>query len=583
MSFVAVSPIDFSKFEAQNMVIQNLALAPASPVEGQLYYDTSNDNLYVYTTAGWVDCTGAYTGGDGIDVTALSIDVDSTVARRNADNTIAGNVLASKATTGSNPVVSGVTSSTGYGVYGSTNSGIGVVGVGTSGRGIAAQSATGIGISSLASGSQAAIQAVNDSTGPAFKVESGHGSGAAFDANGEGKLINLVDGTAAQDAVTVAQLQALSAGIDVHSSVRVASTANIATISTGLAAGQVIDGVTLIAGDRVLLKNQSTPSQNGLWVSHATTPFRATDADAAGDLSGGSFVFVEEGTVGAETGWIISTNGSITPGTTAHTWQQFSGPGTYTAGAGITLSSNAFSVDTAIVVTKNADNTIAGNVLASKVTTGTNPVVSGTTSSSGIGVQGSSTSGRGIDGVATTGWGVYGVATTGIAGLFSNASNASPAVSIVNTGTAGVLSLNGSNSTGQPVFDVQGGSSAAASSFLSSGTGPAIKIGTGHGTGAAIDINAEGKIIGLVDGTGAQDGATFKQAGYTFKANCGTSATWTITHSLNTLDVMVEVVRVSDGRTVLADVVRTGVNAVDVIFGTAPTAAQYRALIRSVN
>lgn len=105
---------------------------------------------------------------------------------------------------------------------------------------------------------------------------------------------------------------------DWKGSCRCATTTN-KVIATDLNVGDVIDGVTLASGDRVLVKNQTTQSQNGIWVAGAS-PSRALDADAAGELSGGTTVKVEEGTVNADTEWTITTNGSITPGTTAHTW-----------------------------------------------------------------------------------------------------------------------------------------------------------------------------------------------------------------------------------------------------------------------
>lgn len=108
------------------------------------------------------------------------------------------------------------------------------------------------------------------------------------------------------------------AGAGMLTPCRAATTANITT-STALNSGDSLDGVTLADGDRVLVKDQSTASQNGIWVVDAT-PYRATDADAAGELAGGFTVTVQEGTVNADTLWMISTDGSITPGTTSHSW-----------------------------------------------------------------------------------------------------------------------------------------------------------------------------------------------------------------------------------------------------------------------
>lgn len=108
--------------------------------------------------------------------------------------------------------------------------------------------------------------------------------------------------------------------IDWKNSVRCATTANIAT-ATALNPGDVLDGVTLAENDRVLVKDQTTKSQNGIWVVKAT-PARALDADAVAELSGGSTIYVEEGTRNKRRTFQIITPGNITPGTTAHEYQQ---------------------------------------------------------------------------------------------------------------------------------------------------------------------------------------------------------------------------------------------------------------------
>ncbi len=105
---------------------------------------------------------------------------------------------------------------------------------------------------------------------------------------------------------------------DFKDSVKCCTTANV-TISTALNSGDSVDGVTLANGDRVLVANQTTQSQNGIYIVSAS-PARSTDADAVGELSGGSQVYVEQGTIYGDRVMAITTNGAITPGTTAHTW-----------------------------------------------------------------------------------------------------------------------------------------------------------------------------------------------------------------------------------------------------------------------
>lgn len=126
------------------------------------------------------------------------------------------------------------------------------------------------------------------------------------------------------DGAAVNQLQTairrLIDGGDYKASVRVATTANIAL--TGV---QTIDGVSVVAGDRVLVKNQTTGAENGIYVAAAGAWSRAEDANSAGDLSGGMLVPVESGTAFADTVWMLTTDGTITLGTTAITFEIKSG------------------------------------------------------------------------------------------------------------------------------------------------------------------------------------------------------------------------------------------------------------------
>jgi hypothetical protein len=110
--------------------------------------------------------------------------------------------------------------------------------------------------------------------------------------------------------------------------VRVASTAAI-TLATGCENGDTIDGVVLATGDRVLLKNQASGSENGIWVVAASgSPTRAGDADSSDELVNVS-VWVAEGTANADTLWTCTTNAPITVNTTALTFSQTGAGPTY--------------------------------------------------------------------------------------------------------------------------------------------------------------------------------------------------------------------------------------------------------------
>jgi hypothetical protein len=153
------------------------------------------------------------------------------------------------------------------------------------------------------------------------------------------KITNLLDPTNAQDAATKNYVDSVAQGLDPKQSVVVASTADIPTLSGLL----TIDGVTLVAGDRVLVKNESTPSANGIYIASASAWTRALDLNVWAEVPN-AFVFVESGTTQADTGWVCTSNQGGTLDSTAITWAQFSGAGTYTNGTGLTLTGNTFSI-----------------------------------------------------------------------------------------------------------------------------------------------------------------------------------------------------------------------------------------------
>lgn len=152
------------------------------------------------------------------------------------------------------------------------------------------------------------------------------------------KITGLATPTADTDAANKGYVDSVAQGLDPKASVRAATTANITLSGT-----QTIDGVSVIAGDRVLVKNQTTTSANGIYVAAASTWARAADMDNWTEVPN-AFVFVEEGTTNADTGWVCTSNAGGTLGTTAVAWAQFSGAGTYIAGNGLTLTGNTFAV-----------------------------------------------------------------------------------------------------------------------------------------------------------------------------------------------------------------------------------------------
>lgn len=166
------------------------------------------------------------------------------------------------------------------------------------------------------------------------------------------KLTNVATPTVGTDGANKQYVDDQVAGLSWKNEVRLATTA-AGTLSTSFANGSTIDGVALVTGDRILIKDQASGIENGIYVvAAAGAPTRATDADSANEINGAA-VFVTNGTVNGGQRYVCNTTGTITLGSTAITFVAFGGGISYVAGNGLLLTTNSFSVvaDTGIVVT----------------------------------------------------------------------------------------------------------------------------------------------------------------------------------------------------------------------------------------
>ena len=174
------------------------------------------------------------------------------------------------------------------------------------------------------------------------------------------RITGLADPSAAQDAATKNYVDLAVQGLDPKASVKAASTANIAALSGTM----TIDGVALVAGDRVLVKDQTTTSANGVYVVAAGAWARADDLSTWAEHVS-AYLFVEQGTVNADIGFLCTVDAGGTLGTTAITFVQFNGAGQIVAGAGLTKTGNTIDVGAGTGIVVAADSiALTGQALA---------------------------------------------------------------------------------------------------------------------------------------------------------------------------------------------------------------------------
>src|SRR3954454_9482063 len=311
-----LTDLDLAKNELRNGRIQNLASAPSSPVAGQIYYDSTLNKFGVYNgnSTSW-DYMG--TGSGSGDVTAPSSSVDGEIALFNSTT---GKLIKRATTSGLLKAASGVIAAAVSGTdYAPATSGT------------SALKGNGSGGFSNAT--------LNDVGAPT----------TSYSMNSQ-KLTSVADPTSAQDAATKNYVDNAVQGLSWKTAARVATTANITLSGT-----QTIDGVAVIAGDRVLVKDQTTPSQNGIYLVAAGAWTRTNDADSSAELINAT-IYVSEGTANADRVWTLTTNASITVGTTALTFAEVNGG---TTPAASTTTAGKVELATATETEARSDGTLA--------------------------------------------------------------------------------------------------------------------------------------------------------------------------------------------------------------------------------
>lgn len=369
-------PIDHNSLESLNFRLQNLATAPGTTGGGRMYYNSTSNTIEYHNGTAWINPL-ARANHTGTQAWSTIVSTPTTLGGYGITDAAPSSHVGSGGTAHANVVAGGAA---GF-MTGADKTKLDGIATGATANATDAQlrdRSTHTGTQLAATISNFDTQVRNSRLDQMALPTASIFMNAqlvrdiAAGTPGSNDAVNMVT----METAIAAAVTSSSAGIDSKPSVRVVANANITLTGT-----QSIDGVSVIANDRVLVRGQTTASQNGVYIVAAGAWTRATDADATGELTPGAFWFVEEGTTYGKSQWRIENTGSITVGTTSITINQFGQQLAYVNGNGLTLIGNTFAVgqgtgiivgtttvgiDTAVVVRKYSVD--IGNNAATSIT-----------------------------------------------------------------------------------------------------------------------------------------------------------------------------------------------------------------------
>jgi hypothetical protein len=469
--------------------IGTTAERPSVPNNGELRYNTSTATFEGYANNAWGSITtgtGVTSVGTGTGLTGGPITSTGTISIANTTVTAGSYTLANitvnaqgQITAAANGVAGGVTSfsagTTGLTPSTATTGAVTLAGtLNVANGGTGATSLTGY----LVGNGTSPVTAVTTIPNAGL-TNSSITVGTTAIALGASSLTlgGLTSVAVTQDPTSALQLatkqyvDAVAEGLHIHAASAAATTGTLASITGGTVtynngtagvgatltlsvALTVLDGYTLLNGDRVLVKNEATQANNGIytWATGGTVLTRATDFDTAAEMASGDFTFVVNGTLYANTGW-VQTDPVTTVGTSPVVWVQFSGAGAYTAGTGLTLSGTQFSITNTAVTSGSYGSassvaTFSVNAQGQLTAAATTAIAIANTQVSGLGTM----STQNANSVAITGGAVDGAtvgATTAatVRGTTITATTQFDGPGTGLTGTAAGLSIGGNAAT----------------------------------------------------------------------------------------------------------------------------------------